>query len=152
MALHSVEAESVLGLCSGCAQYSAQGPQRTARERNTTPLSHLADIPVLHYSLPYFFPPSSLVLSGSISHTRSIRMCQWGVFLYVCSADKRLFTVCVCVCVQTKEDERVKEMKRMFEMEANEDKYTGKHGMREGITDGEKLGSVSEYNTFSYEP
>lgn len=48
------------GLCSGRTQYSAQSPQRTAGERNTTPLSHLADVPRLLDSLPH---PSALPLS-----------------------------------------------------------------------------------------
>lgn len=118
-----LKAASVLGLCSGYTQYSAQRPQRTAGERNTTPLSHLADVPVLLYSLPHFFPLLSLFLPGSISNSCPIRMGQWGAFLYMCGSDERLFIVCKR---QRRSNEREKEMKSMQEMEENKDKYTRK--------------------------
>lgn len=107
VALPTLEAESVLGLCSGRTQYSAQSPQRTAGERNTTPLSHLADVPVLLYSLPHFFPPSSL----------SFSLAQYLTHVYT---NGPVGSVAVCVrcgreavyCVQASRRSKERERKR----------------------------------------
>lgn len=148
MAPRTLEAESVLGLCSGHTQYSAQSPQRTARGRNTTPLSHLADVPVLLYSLPHFSPLPLLSLYFSLAQYPTRVLYEWadGECFCMCAVQMRGLLLCVSV------REREKEMKRMQGMEENKDKYTGKRSSREGETDGEKLGPASEYNQFSYEP
>lgn len=138
MALPTLEAESVLGFCSGRTQYSAQSPQRTAGERNTTPLSHLADVPVLLYSLP------PLSLAQYLTHV----LYKWASRECFCTCAVQTRSPLLYVCGK----EREKEMKRMQETEQNKDKYTGRHSRREGVTDGEKLDPASVYNQFSYEP
>lgn len=106
MALPTLEAESVLGLCSGRTQYSAQSPQRTAGERNTTPLSHLADVPVLLYSLPHFFPPSSL--SFSLAQYLTHVLYEWasGECFCMCAVQMRGRFLCVSVKEEQGEGER----------------------------------------------
>lgn len=151
MALPTLKAEAVLGLCSGRTQYSAQSPQWTAGGRNTTPLSHLADVPVLLYSLPHFLPPSlPLSLSGSISNSCPIPMGQWGVFLCVCGADERPFIVCKRQGGARRGGKRRRGCRGWRKTKINTQKSKARE--REGETDGEKLGPASEYNQFSYEP
>lgn len=80
-----------------CSVFSSESTASGQGEKydSTVTLGWYPCAPLL--SLPHFFSPSSLVLSGSISHTRSIWMCHRGVFLFVCSADERRFSVCACV-------------------------------------------------------
>lgn len=139
MSAQTLEAKSVLRLCSGRTQYSDQSPQRTAGGRNTTPLSHLADVPVLLFSLPHFFPPSppSLILSGSISNSCPVRM--GSVAVCVCAADERQFIVSQCQAGAR----GVRRSKTKINTEEGEAKGR--------VRDGEKLGPASEYNQFSYE-
>ena len=76
-------------------------------ERNTTPLSHLADVPVLLYSLPHFFPPSSL--SSSLAQYLTHVLYKWasGECFCMCAVQTRGPFYCyVCGREQQGEEER----------------------------------------------
>lgn len=132
-----LEAGSILGLRSGHAQYSAQSLRRTAGERNTTILSHSADVPVLLDPPPpsSFRPPPFWLYSNSCLLRRGLG----GVFL-------------PCVCGWAEEGGRMRWkwckgwrkqrwIHRKVEEERDSDRW------REI-----KLCLVSEYNLFSYRP
>lgn len=97
---------------SAVAAFSIQLRVHSSRGRNTTPLSHLADVA----SAP------SLSLSGSISNSCPLRRGQWGGLVCVRGADARRFIVCA------RQGEEGKEMKRMQEMWANKETRKKREG------------------------
>lgn len=123
--------QSVLGLCSGRAQYSAQNPQRTAGERNTTPLSHLADVPVLLYSLPHSFPPSPLSLAQYLTHV----LYEWGCGECFCTCATQTRGHLFQCTAKRMQEERWKWCRRLRKTKID----TQKRIARENVTEREKL-------------
>lgn len=135
---------AAVGLLS--IQLSPQPEPTVDRGRNTTPLSHLADVPVLLSSASPPLPPSFVSPSVSISNSCPMNGAAGSVYVCVVAKIGRL----LCVCVHVKERGREAGKRREIRRKAAPERETEKN--RKRVTDGEKLCLVLEYNQLSCEP